>query len=602
MVTRAVTPNSDATISKQQSEIAKNTPEAGKQWQTIALKPPAAKPKTFVFVDDRYVKIVSDEIDPAAPRPSFHYEAKDPSNPVHVKAANDGQKNLDAFNSGLNWGVGNQLYDFTLGAGVKSTKFYWHNSYGRMWNHATGNKAELARKDAEIAKIKQDIKQIPALMANAYFLVKADPQSAVSAALNAPFIHAESLMAQGKYKEAGEFWGRALASVPLAVYSGIGSVAAVRNLPKMVKTGRKLVKTTKIGMMRLPKGIGKEGGRLPKGSAPIVPKIITATNVARVKDGKFPLFTNWAKLDLSQRTILLKESLKSGNFSEEEIALLAKMDTLASSDVSELKRLSSIPDKRILPLVEPSSNVVTPSEKNTASSTKGREHKKTSKTVEADTIAASKRNLDYVALVRDLDIKFPAKISPEMQKLFSDRIKYAFLVALRNPGCREDAKAFLSQNKPILNIFKSITPGAFVGGKNNSLNLGTVLFIKLNNKVRANAGISVLAHELYHIKTGLVSKPRYYLDRNKFTTGHAYATAYLEKRIMEEFNATRKEAIILGKKSSFFSNGYGFNVRKTKGPLSEMERKAAIRNFKLFCPIYSTLLYIWARSDYGGYL
>jgi hypothetical protein len=268
-------------ISNQQSAIAENTPEAGEQWQTIALKPEGEKPKpkTFVFVDDRYVKIVSDEVDPAAPRVSFHYEPKDPSNPVHVKAAKDGQKNLDDFQSGLNEGVGKQLYDFSIGAGLKSAGFVWHNSYGRMWNKVTGNTAEIKRKDAEIANIKQDIKQIPSLMANAFAYVAANPKAAASAALHAPFEHAQSLIDQGKVKEAGEFWGRALASVPLAIYSGVGSVTALRNLPKMVKAGKKLIKTAKIGVMRLPKGIGKEGGRLPKANVPIVGTVaIAVTN------------------------------------------------------------------------------------------------------------------------------------------------------------------------------------------------------------------------------------------------------------------------------------------------------------------------------------
>jgi hypothetical protein len=288
MVAKLETPNSG--IKNTNNQSAKNTSEAGEQWQTIALKPEGEKPKpkTFVFVDDRYVKMVSDEIDPSAPRPSFHYEPKDASNPIHVKSAKDAQKNLDDIQSGLNWGVGKQLYDFSIGAGLKSASFVWHNSYGRMWNHATGNTAEIKRKDAEIAKIKQDIKQIPVLMANAFAYVAANPKAAASAALHAPFEHAQSLIDQGKVKEAGEFWGRALASVPLALYSGIGSVAAVRNLPNMVKATGKLIKKAKIGAMRLPKGIGKDGGRLPKANAPIVEQVITQVNTARTKVKNLP--------------------------------------------------------------------------------------------------------------------------------------------------------------------------------------------------------------------------------------------------------------------------------------------------------------------------
>ncbi len=236
-----------------------------------------------LFIDSRYVVVVSDEVDPAFPQHTQHIEPKDPSNPLHVAAAKAGQKNYDAHDWGLKVGVAKQFGKAALtaikapfqliGLAGQSLNDMWHNGSVRLWDMATGNTADLKRIDAmNEAKVLQTRAILEHLGEIKDRIIK-DPAGELAKKLTEPFIKHDNLMAQGKYYEAGEVMGRALASVPLAAFSVAFAIenlpATIANLQKVAKFAKTLPKVAKAGLKALPKGIGVKGGKLPAGVVPL---------------------------------------------------------------------------------------------------------------------------------------------------------------------------------------------------------------------------------------------------------------------------------------------------------------------------------------------
>jgi hypothetical protein len=247
---------------------------------------PKSKPDSFdksLFVDGRYVKLVSDEVDPAFPQHTQHFEPINSGNPVHVAAAKAGQKNYDAHDRGIKVGVLKQFAHVAkqaikapfelIGLAGKSMQTIWDNGTVRLWDIATGNKKDLKRiDDANEAQLLQT-RAIVEHLGEIKDRIVQDPTGELAKKLLQPFEKHAEFMAQGKYYEAGEVMGRALASVPLAAFSVAFAIenipATVAQLQKVSKFTNNLPKTMTAGVKALPKGIGGKGGRLPVGTVPL---------------------------------------------------------------------------------------------------------------------------------------------------------------------------------------------------------------------------------------------------------------------------------------------------------------------------------------------
>ena len=564
-----------------------------------------AKPDAFdksQFIDGRYVKLVSDEIDPAFPQPAQHLEPIDPSNPVHVAAEKAGQKNYDAYQWGIKVGAAKQFGDAALGLvkapfqliGVagKSMQNLWDNGTVRLWDTVTGNKADLKRIDGANAARVMQMRAILSHLGDITARIAKDPTGELARKLTEPFAKAEKLRKQQKYQAAGEVMGRALASVPLAAYSVAFAIktlpATVANLQKGAKLIKASPKTLMQNVKALLKGIGEKGGKLPVEKLPVAEKITLFVGSENVSDRALSLFRNWRQLDSFERKPLLRDILRTVNYSETEIHILSKMNNLSPDDVHRLVK-------------HPAAGKIS--------------------------YVASKH--DYVGLVDNLNIIISPKAAASMgavkTKLAINSIKYNMLILLRNPATKSDMQVVLRKKIPIslVNLDKQL--GAAWVDANDFLAVPEskiyydVKYLNFHtNRVQNEKLLSYMSHENLHARVhnpNLQRSLKTDYSRRQFVVNYAptalkslksqkqsYVKEYLKRRTLEEVYAVRKQALIDKDQDISTLSNYGFDLKgKYKGPISQKESDVFVATMKENSSVYYKELVEWAEKNYDSY-